>query len=188
LVVLLAIEVLTTLDLPSYLSVHMFLGLVLLPAVSLKVASTSWRAMRYYGGSPDYRRLGTPQIVLRVLAPPLVIATLVLFGSGVAFLAVHGTHPLRTIHTFAFTAWGAIMVVHVVAYLPRVLRDGLADWRPQRSLAGGGPRRAVLIAALIAGLVLALATYSLQTAWFHGHESGSYRLHRSPAGTAQPGA
>jgi hypothetical protein len=42
LVVLLALEVLTTLDLPSYLSVHMFLGLVLLPAVSLKVASTSW--------------------------------------------------------------------------------------------------------------------------------------------------
>lgn len=169
LLVLLAIEVLTTLDLPAYLSVHMFLGLVVLPTVSLKVASTSWRAMRYYGGSADYRRLGTPQIVLRVLAPPLVIATVVLFGTGIAFLAVRGTHPLRTIHTFAFVAWGSILGVHVIAYLPRVVRDGVADWLPRRSLAGGGARRGFLLGALAAGLVLALATYSLQTSWLHGH-------------------
>ena len=52
-----------------------------------------------------------------VLAPALVVATLVLFGSGVAFLAVSGTHPLRTIHTFAFLAWGVLMIVHVLAYL-----------------------------------------------------------------------
>lgn len=171
LLVLLAIEVLTTLDLPSYLSVHMFLGLLVLPAVSLKVASTSWRALRYYGGNPDYGRLGAPQIVLRVLAPPLVIATIVLFGTGISFFAVQGTHPLRTIHTFAFIAWGGIMVVHVIAYLPRVLRDGIADWRTQRSLAGGGLRRALMVGVLVAGVALALVTYSLQTSWLDSHQS-----------------
>jgi hypothetical protein len=173
LVALLGVEVLTTLDLPSYLSVHMFLGLVVLPVVSLKIASTSWRALRYYTGSSDYARLGTPQLVLRVLAPPLVIVTVVLFGSGVAFFAVHATHPLRTIHTFAFVAWGVIMVIHVVAYMPRVARDGFADWRRRRSLAGGVSRRALVVGAPLAGIALALATYSLQTSWLHSHRSSS---------------
>jgi len=186
LVVLLALEVLTTLDLPSYLSVHLFLGLVLLPVVSLKVASASWRALRYYTGSADYRRLGTPQIVLRVLAPPLVVATVVLFGTGVAFLFVKGTHPLRTIHTFAFIAWGAIMVVHVLAYLPRLYRDGLADWRAQRALAGGAVRRAVLIGALAAGVALALLTYTAQTSWLGSHPTGHDERRTRGAATPHP--
>jgi hypothetical protein len=85
------------------------------PVVSLKLASTSWRAVRYYTGGAEYRRLGPPQIVLRALAPVLLIATVALFGSGVAFLAVSGTHPLRTIHTFALLVWGVLMIVHVLA-------------------------------------------------------------------------
>jgi hypothetical protein len=181
LLALLAVEVLTTLDLPSYLSVHLFLGLVLLPAVSLKLASTSWRAARYYTGSAEYRRLGPPRLLLRLLAPPLVVATVVLFASGVAFLAVHGTHPLRTIHTFAFVAWGVIMVVHVIAYLPNVIRDGLADWRPRETVAGSGLRRAVLLGTVGAGVVLALATYSAQTSWLAGHGSRHGRETRRAA-------
>ena len=47
LLVLLGVEVLTTLELPAYLSVHLFVGLVLIPLVSLKLASTSWRFARY---------------------------------------------------------------------------------------------------------------------------------------------
>ena len=169
LLVLLGVEVLTTLGLPAYLSVHLFVGLVLIPLVSLKLASTSWRFARYYTGNAEYRRLGPPQIVLRVLAPALVVATLVLFGSGVAFLAVSGTHPLRTIHTFAFLAWGVLMIVHVLAYLKRVLRDALADWRPRRRLAGGGLRRALVAGSLVAGLVVAGATYSVQQSWLAHH-------------------
>ena len=48
LLVLLALETLTTLALRSYLSVHIFLGLLLVPPVALKLASTGWRFMRYY--------------------------------------------------------------------------------------------------------------------------------------------
>ena len=48
LLVLLAVETLTTLSLRSYLRVHMFLGLLLLPPVALKLASTGWRFLRYY--------------------------------------------------------------------------------------------------------------------------------------------
>ena len=48
LLVLLAVETLTTLSLRSYLPVHIFLGLMLLPPLALKLASTGWRFMRYY--------------------------------------------------------------------------------------------------------------------------------------------
>src|ERR1700751_6316699 len=54
LLVLLLVETLTTLALRTYLDVHLFLGLVLLPPVALKLASTGWRFARYYTRSrPD---------------------------------------------------------------------------------------------------------------------------------------
>jgi hypothetical protein len=46
LLALFAVEAATTLSLSTYLNVHIFLGLLLLPAVSLKLASTGWRAIR----------------------------------------------------------------------------------------------------------------------------------------------
>jgi hypothetical protein len=167
---LLVVEALTTLDLRTYLNVHVFLGLVLLPAVSLKLASTSWRAGRYYTGSAEYRGKGPPQLVLRLLALPLVVATLVLFGTGVAFLVVGRSGGLLlTLHAGSFVVWGVLMVVHVLAYLPRVLRDGPSDWRPRHGLAGGGARRALLVASLAAGAAIALGTYSVQTSWLAHH-------------------
>lgn len=67
LVPLLAVEAATTLSLSSYLNVHIFLGLLLLPAISLKLASTAWRALRYYSGSGPYRSLGPPLLAMRLL-------------------------------------------------------------------------------------------------------------------------
>ena len=65
LLVLLAVETLTTLSLRSYLSVHIFLGLLLLPPVALKLASTGWRFVRYYTNSRPYRLAGPPRLLLR---------------------------------------------------------------------------------------------------------------------------
>jgi len=73
LLVLLGIETLTTLALHSYLSEHIFLGLLLIPPVALKLASTGWRFLRYYANSERYRLEGPPRLLLRLLAPPLVV-------------------------------------------------------------------------------------------------------------------
>lgn len=167
LIALLGAEAATTFSLSTVLSVHIFLGLLLLPAVSLKLASTGWRAFRYYTGDAPYRLLGPPQIAMRLLAPLLVAATAVLFGSGVAFL-VSGDRGgvLLSIHAVSFAGWGVLMIVHVLVYLRRALRYGLADWRvASRSHEGAGLRRSLLVGAAAAGVVLALATYPLQTAW-----------------------
>jgi len=180
LVVLLVVEAATTLSLSSFLPVHIFLGLLLLPPIVLKLASTGWRFVRYYTGSKPYRLKGPPELVLRLLAPALVASTVVLFGTGVAFLIVgHGGGLLLTAHVVSFVIWGVLMTVHVLAYLRHVLRHGVADWRPAaRSLAGAKLRRYVVAGALAAGVVVGLGTYSAQTAWLssrrhHHHEHGS---------------
>ena len=178
LLILLAVETLTTLALSSFLSVHIFLGLLLLPPVALKLATTGWRFARYYTRNKPYRLEGPPQLLMRMLAPLLVASTLTLFGSGVAMIVVgHGGGALLTVHTLSFIAWGVLMIVHVLAYLTRVLRVGTADWRrtADRIVAGAGSRRAALGGALLAGVIVALATYPTQQSWLshkHHHHEG----------------
>jgi hypothetical protein len=187
LLVLLAIETSTTLSLHTYLPVHIFLGLLLLPPVGLKLASTGWRFLRYYMGNKAYRLAGPPRLLPRLLAPLLVASTGSLFGSGVALIVVgHGGGPLLTIHVVSFVAWGVLTVAHVVAYLARALRVGTADWNPGADAVVGGTRsrRFVIVGALLAGVVVGLATYPAQQTWLsHRHEHRrADRLGRVAAG------
>ena len=64
LLVLLLVETLTTLALRTYLNVPLFLGLLLLPPVALKLASTGWRFARYYTRSEPYVLAGPPRPLL----------------------------------------------------------------------------------------------------------------------------
>jgi hypothetical protein len=172
LLALLAVETLTTLALRTYLNVHLFLGLLILPPLALKLASTGWRFVRYYLRSPTYVLAGPPRMLLRMLAPLLVASTVALFGTGVAMIVVgHRGGELRTLHTFCFVAWGVVIVIHVLAYLTRTLRDGTTDWRPSTAKLVGAARsrRALLAGALLAGVVLASATLPAQrTVLRHG--------------------
>ena len=58
LLVLLAVEGATVLRVRSLLTVHVFVGMLLVPPVLVKMGSTAWRFVRYYRGSPAYRRKG----------------------------------------------------------------------------------------------------------------------------------
>lgn len=181
LLVLLGIETLTTLALHSYLPEHIFLGLLLIPPVALKLGSTGWRFFRYYTHSKPYRLEGPPRPMLRLLAPLLVASTLTLFGSGVGLIIVgHGGGPLLQLHAVSFAVWGVVVAIHILAYLTRVLRVGVADWRRRAapSVAGTCSRRAALLGALLVGVVLAGATYPAQDAWLdhrhqHHHDDGA---------------
>ena len=202
LLVLLVVETLTTLALRSYLPEHIFLGLLLLPPVGLKLASTGWRFMRYYTRNKPYRVEGPPRLPLRMLAPLLVASTLTLFGSGVALLVVgHGGGLLLSLHAVSFGVWGVVMIVHVLAYIARTLRLGPADWLPRAEhvVAGVRSRRAALACALLAGALLALATYPVQQSWLNhrrehrdtnpsGARLPTSHTHSAAAGQTQRGA
>jgi hypothetical protein len=80
LLVLLAAEGVTILRVRALLTPHVFIGVVLIPPVLLKMASTSWRFARYYRGAPAYRRKAPPPLLLRLLGPAVVILTVVLLA------------------------------------------------------------------------------------------------------------
>src|ERR1019366_7020398 len=84
LIVLLAVIGVTIVRLRPLLSVHLFVGMLLIGPVLLKLGSTGYRFVRYYTHNPSYRRKGPPPAALRMIAPIVVISTVVVLASGVA--------------------------------------------------------------------------------------------------------
>lgn len=168
--------------LQATLSWHVAIGLLLLPPVALKLASTGWRFARYYTRNPAYRTKGPPQILMRlVLAPLLVACTIVLFGSGVAMGFLHGEalHLARRVHGPASVGWMVLVGAHILVYLRRALRCTTADvGRVTRSaVQGAGLRGLVLAVTLTSGLVLAAATIPVQHPWLHLPSKHGDRAH-----------
>ncbi len=143
LIVLLAVIGVTIVALGPLLSVHLFVGMVLVGPVLLKLASTGYRFARYYTANPRYRRKGPPALPLRLIAPIVVLSTLVVFASGVALLLVgpSSREELLPIHKVSFFVWVAFMSLHVPAHLPAMLRGVLADYRPTRGSAAAWEQR-----------------------------------------------
>ncbi len=176
--VLLAVEGLTIVFLRPLFDVHVFVGMLLVPVLVAKLASTGYRFLRYYAGAPAYRRKGPPHPALRLLAPLLVAATVVLMASGI-LLVVEPTHSalLITVHQASFVVWFALASVHVLAYVWRLPRALAPDWRRSRlsAVRRGGPgrwatrlRRGWTLAALAAGVALAAVTLPLAGPWLSG--------------------
>jgi hypothetical protein len=154
LIVLLAIEGATLLQLQSLLTVHAFVGMLLIPVVALKLGSTGWRMLRYYLRNEEYVRRGPPHVALRLLvAPVLILSTLVVFGTGVALLVLGQTHgTLVGLHKASFVVWAGAFGVHILAH-------ALGFARALRARIPGIPVRIGLTTgALLAGALLATAT------------------------------
>jgi hypothetical protein len=165
-----AVELVTILlGVHTFMSLHVFVGLALLPAVLLKLASTGWRFARYYTRSRAYVAHGPPRMAMRLLAPLFVIATVVLFGSGVAMGILHGhsLHFARRLHGPASVIWLVLLGVHVLAYIGRAVRSTAHDALPsKRQPVRGTTARVYALATVVtAGLVLAGATVPAQHRW-----------------------
>jgi hypothetical protein len=170
LIVLLAAEGFTLLGLHAMLTLHFFIGMLLVGPVLLKMASTGYRFARYYLGADQYVRKGPPLLLLRVLGPLVMITSVGVIGTGVLLAFVGpGPSPWLVLHKLFFIAWFGVMAVHVTWYapqLPKLLRSGSPQLeRAKAALAGAGQRWLLLTAALAVGLVIALATYHTSSAW-----------------------
>ncbi len=167
LTVLLAIEGLTILSVRSLITIHIFIGLLLVTPIALKIATTTYRFVRYYGRSEAYVRRGPPPMFLRMLAPPLVIATAAMMATGVLLLTRKpgDAGTLLTLHKGSFIVWVALMTVHFLGHIAESLRLTVQEWRgaPRGTAARRArtPRRAtrtwVLVLTLVAGVALAAA-------------------------------
>lgn len=177
---LLALLGITILRIQSLISVHLFVGLLLLGPVVLKMASTGYRFVRYYTHSEAYRRKGPPELLMRLLAPAVVFSTLIVFASGVVLLF---EGPARRgawvqIHKVSFIVWLVFNGLHVLGHLQRLpvsLRAvGAGTDRAKRSDGGAG-RWITIAGAIVGGVVLAIvliphfAAWTAPGAFVHGH-------------------
>ncbi|MGH3189602.1 MAG: hypothetical protein ACRDPY_38685 [Streptosporangiaceae bacterium] len=190
LLILLLVECYTVLRIGRLLTLHVFLGMLLLGPITLKAGSVLYRFVRYYARSEPYRLKGPPAPLLRVIGPVIMLSTACVFGSGI-MLAVTGPSfgppsGWLTVHRISFFVWAFFIAIHVLTYvwrLPRLLVAEargvpLAEGEPGRQatarrharramevLGGRGTRLTLLIASLLPGLVIALLTVHLAGQW-----------------------
>jgi hypothetical protein len=155
LIVFLAVEGATLLNLRALLSVHAFVGMFLLPIVALKMGSTGWRMAHYYLGKDEYVRRGPPAWPLRVFVAPVVVAsTLVLFGTGIYLLATNEVQGTAVgLHKASFVVWLLSTSVHVLARLLR-MREALRERYPGLVLRLGVVALTVAAGAAVAAVTL----------------------------------
>jgi len=168
LLILLAVECYTILRIGRLLTLHVFLGMLLLGPVTLKAGSVLYRFARYYTGNEPYRRKGPPALLLRLIGPIIMLLTACVFGSGI-MLAVTGPSygppsGWLVVHRISFFAWLFFIAIHVVTYVPRLPRLLAAEAR-RACLGGRNTRLALLIGSLLGGLVIALLTVHLAGPW-----------------------
>jgi hypothetical protein len=166
-----AVEGATLLSLGRLLTLHFFLGLLLIGPVLLKIGSTGYRFVRYYAGAPAYVRKGPPAPLLRVLGPFLIVTSVAVLGTGV-MLAIVGpaSGPWLFLHKATFVLWFGVMTIHVLTYVWRLPRILLSPRTAELGVrAGAGWIRGLLVAvSLLGGLVIALLLVHLVHPWEPG--------------------
>ena len=173
LLVLLGAMGITVLSVRELLPQHFLLGFLLLPPLALKMASTGYRFVRYYAGDLRYRRAGPPEWPMRLLAPLVVLSTVVLFVTGLElwlFGLRFGSIWVGA-HKLSFLIWLPAAGIHVLWYLSRAAtatREEFAADAPQAALT----RRGLVVGSLIAGAVLAVATLSYQSPFIFFGDGG----------------
>ena len=166
LLVLLALEGLTLLGIRQFLKPHIFLGLLLIPPILLKLASTSWKMTGYYRGSAEYVRRGPPPPLIRlVVAPVLVVSTIVLFATGIAAAALGQRGLLLGLHKLSFIVWVGAMSIHVLTRLVKLPGLIASDWWRRDPLGGRRARQLLLTGTLVAGLGVAVLTLPAVDHW-----------------------
>jgi hypothetical protein len=164
LLVLLALMGITVLSVKRLLPQHLLLGFLLIPPLALKMASTGYRFVRYYTGDPQYRRGGPPEILMRLLAPIVVISTVALFGTGIElwlFGLRFGSIWVEA-HKLSFAIWLPATAVHILGHLGRTGRVAAEEISASRSKSAL-TRRSLVVGSLVAGVALAAASLTYAT-------------------------
>jgi hypothetical protein len=162
LLVLLAVLGVTIVRIGQLIWLHLFLGLLLMGPVTLKIATTGWRFMRYYTHDRSYVERGPPLLALRLIAPVVVLTTVLVFATGIVLLVLgpRDRGPWLSVHKVGFFVWLAFTALHVLGHLPLVGGllgiGGDADVRRLSTGHGAAGRWIAVIGALVVGVILAV--------------------------------
>jgi hypothetical protein len=181
LLVLLAVEGFTVLSVRQMITLHVYLGVLLVGPVLLKCASTGYRFVRYYGGARSYVEKGPPHPVLRVVGPVVILSSLVVLGTGIGLIFTGPQHrePLLTLHKASFIVWVAVMTIHVLGHVIDGARTSWREIRDPAALPVVRRRRWRTLAislSLVAGVGLASALLPSASAWTsHNSDSSNHQ-------------
>ncbi len=177
LLVMLAVEGVTVLNVRGMLSLHVFVGVALIAPVVVKIGSTAYRFARYYSHDPAYVTSGPPPPLLRLLGPLVIASTVTLLGSGVGLIIVgHHNDLLLNLHKASLVVWTVVTGVHVLGHLlslPRLLRGrGAHAAMSAAAPVGGRPRTRLAVAVTVAVVVIGLLAGALSLPAARGYRAG----------------
>jgi hypothetical protein len=168
LLVLLAAEGATLISLRSLVSWHIFIGMLLIPVVALKVASTGYRFVRYYTHTEDYVHVGPPLLLLRLLGPIVVLSSVALFATGVALAWLGPSDSfVYLLHKASFIVWVGAMSIHVLGHILRLPKLAVPDVHDARRAWSARLRLSLVAATILLGTALAVSTLPLTHVWTH---------------------
>jgi hypothetical protein len=167
LLVAFAIEGVTVPAVRQLLTLHVFIGLFVIPVATVKLGTTGYRFARYYRGAAAYREKGPPHPILRVAGPFVVLSTITLLGTGVALLVIgpSGSDTWRTIHQVSFFVWFAFMTIHVLGHVLETWRLTRDEALARPAVPRRGVRVSVVAASIVVGLVLGVASTGWKSDW-----------------------
>ena len=185
------VELVTLASLHQLVSVHIFVGTLLVPLALLKTATTTWRMVGYYAGASRYRQAGPPPILLRVLGPAVVLTALAVLGTGLALVALgrDGSYqPFATVagfaldpftlHKIAFVLWLVVTAAHTLGRLIPALQLVINRGGRTRVVPGAPARLGVLLAAVAVSAAAGVVVLSASGSWTGGFD------HRDDRGSA----
>jgi hypothetical protein len=167
LLILLAVEGYTILNVQGLITLHIFLGILLVGPVLLKTASTTYRFARYYLGHREYVRKGPPHIVLRVIGPLVTLSTFAVLGTGIGLIWNRSGGFLLTAHQASFIVWVGLMTIHVLGHIRGALVETWYEFRRRSS--GQRIRLGVVVLSLVIGIGTALILFPHASSWTSGH-------------------
>ena len=167
LLVALAVEGVTVPSVREMFTLHVFVGLFVIPVVCLKLATTGYRFFHYYRGTAAYRQKGPPHPILRISAPVVILATITLLGTGIVMLAVGPQHSdtWLTVHQASFIVWFAVTTVHVLGHVRETWKLTTAEMRARPPVPRRGVRVTLVAVSLALGLTIGVASLGWTSAW-----------------------
>lgn len=167
--ILIIVELFITANLHGLISEHIFVGVLLAGPLVVKMFSTGYRFLRYYTKSRDFVKKGPPNILLRLLAPLLVVITILVFvsGFGLAFVGPAHMGLFLKVHAASVALWLPLLAVHVYAYIRKVPGLIASDWTRKSNdrVPGRKGRLLINISSLIVGGIAATIMIPVSAPW-----------------------
>lgn len=128
------------------------------------MASTGYRFWRHYMGNSLYRRAGPPQVLLRLIAPIVVVSTAAVFVTGIELWLFGLRFGSAWVEAHKLSFWSGLPAtgVHVLGHLNGSSQAAAEEisLSYSRSVI---TRRSLVLASLITGPVLATASLTYST-------------------------